>query len=129
MTKLLSENEIIADLFPSNDSDNTKQINEKTKQLENFNDEERLGKSQLPQSDKIDSTKKTSLENKALKSLANDINDVFVDIDDNGSQLKNPGVEKEISSANYKEIDNEENKELFNTSVAMLDYPYKVNFD
>ena len=117
----------MADLFPSNNSDNTKQIDKKIKPMDIFNDEEKLSKAELPQLDKIDSTKKTSLENEALESLADANNDLFVDIEENDSQLKNPGVEKE-KSANYKEIINEENKELFNTSVAILDSPYKVNF-
>ncbi len=117
----------MADLFPSNDYDNIKKINEKTNQSEIFNDRERLTKAQLPQLDNINSTKKTSHKNEAYESLADANNDVFVDIEEYDSQLKIAGVEKE-KSANYKAIDNEENKELFNTSVAMLDSAYKVNF-
>ncbi len=51
VTKLLIENEIMTDLFPSNNSDNTKQINKKIQQFEIYKDKERSTKTQVPQLD------------------------------------------------------------------------------
>ena len=146
--ELLSENEIMSVLiFPSNNSDNKIQCNEKNKLLEGFTDEDILKegldndinngeivdtvnelKELLPRQDMNNhaQTGNETVEDEAHDTLEDINNDECVDIDknDNNSPLKNPGIKIE-KSANNKPINNEA---LFKTSVAVLDSTYKVNF-
>ena len=148
MKELLSENEIMSVLiFPSNNSDNKIQCNEKNKLLESFTDEDILKeglenyinneeivdtenelKEPLPRQDMNNhaQTGNETVEDEAHDTLEDINNDECVEIDknDNNSPLKNPGIKIE-KSANNKPTNNEA---LFKTSVAVLDSTYKVNF-